>query len=223
MFGDNLLFECLAISFVSILMAILFFFIGIILDPVMRAKILRMLTKRNYTLLCIVSEDGKGIKTRLVNPENGSITVGNKIWILDKNYIYRQDKSNDGFLLGGENVRYTEGVPCVFVSERDVKPLPIGKWEHETSPEAVGSILNAWIINQYAKGMAKIRTAQLLAIVSILLILVNCLIGYVTYGQCSNSYDLEVQNRDTIAQLLNTTTQIVSNPSCQRGIPNVGG
>ena len=193
------------------------FVVGRFLDPVWKAKQLRKLLKKNFILLGIVSEDGKTIDMKVVNPEGGVIKVEDKFWIMDKGRIYRKDKPEAGFFIGGNQTKYEEGVPTIYVSSRDIKPIDFIKTESKVKPEAIGSLLMAWVANQSAKGLFKDKKMQIILLITAFSLLASVACALLIFSALEDISEINAK-LDQIKQ-----NQRVSIPSSNDGgviLPN---
>jgi hypothetical protein len=169
-------------SFGMLFLGLFAFFVGRILDTHFRAKIMRTLTKKDFGILGIASQDRKNIRKVVVNFEHSIIKLGNQVWVINSGRIYRQEKPETGFSfqnargeLSVDTFRYEEGVPILYVDITNLKPLNFYPQETgKVPPEELGSFLSSWIANQIAKGMnviAEYKTFLLIIIVLLIVVL----------------------------------------------------
>lgn len=163
-----------------LLIGLLTFFLGRILDTHFRAKIMRTITKKDYGILGIASQDRKNIKKVVVNFEHSVIKLGSSVWVIQSGRIYRQEKPETGFSFVNskgeimvDTFRYEEGVPILYVDITNLKPLNFYPQETgKVPPEELGSFLSSWIANQIAKGMNVINEYRTFLIIIIVLAIV---------------------------------------------------
>jgi len=169
-------------GFSMVVLALVFFLLGRIADTHFRAKVMRMITKKDYGILGIASQDRKNIRKIVVNFEKSVIKLGSQVWVIQSGRIYRQEKPETGFSfqnskgeLSVDTFRYEEGIPILYVDITNLKPLNFYPQETgKVPPEELGSFLSSWIANQIAKGMnviAEYKTFLLIIIVLAILIL----------------------------------------------------
>lgn len=165
-----------------LIVGLLTFFLGRVLDTHFRAKMLRMITKKDYGILGIASQDRKNIKKVVVNFEKSVVKLGTSVWVIQSGRIYRQEKPETGFSFVNskgeilvDTFRYEEGLPILYVDITNLKPLNFYPVEGgKVPPEELGSFLSSWIANQIAKGMnviAEYKTFLLIIIVLAIVIL----------------------------------------------------
>lgn len=169
-------------GFSMVVLALVFFLLGRISDTHFRAKLMRTLTKKDYGILGIASQDRKNIRKVVVNFEKSVIKLGSQVWVIQSGRIYRQEKPETGFSfqnskgeLSVDTFRYEEGIPILYVDITNLKPLNFYPQETgKVPPEELGSFLSSWIANQIAKGMnviAEYKTFLLIIIVLAIVII----------------------------------------------------
>ena len=172
----------IVLSFGALCLALLMFIVGRVLDTHFRAKLMRTITKKDYGILGVASQDRKNIRKIVVNFEHSVIKLGSQVWVIQSGRIYRQEKPETGFSFQNKNgeisvdtFRYEEGVPILYVDITNLKPLDFYPQETgKVPPEELGSFLSSWVANQIAKGMNVIneyRTFLIIIIVLAILIL----------------------------------------------------
>ena len=158
-------------------------FIGKLLDVTFRAKLMRNLTKREWGVLAIASPDNKTVRAITVNFSGDIINVGGKIWVIEKEKVYRFDKPERGFRLDREDLprRWFDGVPYVFVNESSFLPIDIMGTVGSTRPEEISSVFLAYVNNQLAKGFASFKMHQTILIIAAVLALVGAVMGLMVF------------------------------------------
>ena len=200
-------------SFGMLFLGLFAFIIGRIMDTHYRAKLMRMITKKDYGILGIASQDRKNIRKIVVNYENSIIKLGSQVWVIQSGRIYRQEKPETGFSfqnskgeISVDTFRYEEGVPILYVDITNLKPLNFYPQDSgKVPPEELGSFLSSWIANQIAKGMnviAEYKTFLLIIIVLAILILMLDVYILMKLGDITN-----------LPALKATTTTIMQNGS----------
>ena len=174
-----------------LIIGMLTFILGRLLDTHFRAKVMRIVTKRDYGILAIASQDRKNIRKVVVNFEHSVIKLGNDVWVIQSGRIYRQEKPETGFSfqnsrgeISVDTFRYEEGIPILYVDITNLKPLNFYPQETgKVPPEELGSFLSSWIANQIAKGMNVINEYRTFLIIIIVLnIVLLCVLAYVLMG-----------------------------------------
>lgn len=186
-------------------------------DILWRARMLRKLRKKDYGILNIVSRDGKTIRSVVVNFEEDAINVGDNIWIIAKSRIYRKSDESMGFSLkkGKSPVRWTEGVPTLFVDMDNVKPLIFEGEESTIKPDEVGANLMAWVNNVIMKKKHALPSQdKFMKIILIAVILVGG-IAFLVYTQqaeilevCKAAQTAAVSSEVSIGEVINGTQVI---------------
>ena len=158
-------------------------FVGKFLDVTFRAKLFRMITKKEWGILAIASPDNKTVRAIVVNYSGDIINVQGKIWVIEKDKVYRFDKPERGFRLDREDLprRWFDGIPYVFVNEASFLPIDITGSVGSTRPEEISSVFLAWVNNQLAKGFASFKMHQTLLIITAVLALVGAIFGLMVY------------------------------------------
>lgn len=177
-------------------MTVIFLIVGLtvgkILDPFFRAKILRMLLKKNFGILAILSPDVKNINMVVVDFGKDVIQYKGKIWIILKDRIYRHDKPERGLNLTRTDlpIRWTEGIPVMYVNETTYSPIDLTGQVGEVRPEEINSVFSSWINNQLAKALAKIlstfKNQQQILILCAVLCLIAAGVSYVCLQNTNN-------------------------------------
>jgi hypothetical protein len=174
-----------------LIIGMLTFILGRLLDTHFRAKVMRIVTKRDYGILAIASQDRKNIRKVVVNFEHSVIKLGNDVWVIQSGRIYRQEKPETGFSfqnargeISVDTFRYEEGIPILYVDITNLKPLSFYPQETgKVPPEELGSFLSSWIANQIAKGMNVINEYRTFLIIIIVLnIVLLCVLAYILMG-----------------------------------------
>ena len=160
-------------------------FAGKYMDVCFRAKIFRLITKREWGVLAIASPDNKQLTEIVVNFGGDVIKHRGRVWVIEQNKIFRMDKPERGFRLDREDLpkRWIDGIPYIFVSETSFLPIDITGTIGATRPEEVASVFLAWVNNQLAKGFASIKFQQTLLIVAVVLSLLSAIMGYMAWSK----------------------------------------
>jgi len=200
-----------AVMIVSMVFGFLIFlplgiFVGwLVLDPYQRAKVLRFLTKRNYGIVNIVSR-GKEIKSIIKNFDEDVIKIGEAVWVIEPNKIYRLDKSDNVVVIDPKTIHYIGGVPTLFISLDNARPLSFFEEPSKIKPEELGATLSGWVYNQMAKALFFKRTMEIIFIGLIILIIISIYFGYNAYNEIQQLKEM-VKNLPT-QTITNATLEI---------------
>jgi len=170
--------EIIIVSIAIVGFCALAFLAGKFQDILWRTKTYRKYLKRNFTIIERVSKDGKTRIQRMADMDNDVFSVGMFMWLIKKGRIYRKDKEECGFTPVRANISWEEGVPIITVDEDSIKPLDFYKEESTIRPEELGSTLNAWVMNQLAKGFAAIKNQDLWIKLIAVGVLINLLMTF---------------------------------------------
>lgn len=153
-------------------LGMLFFLMGKIGDITFKAKILRMLFRRNYIILHVVSKDTRTIVQKLVNADKDTVEVDGNLWIVEKGHIYRENKEERGFFIKRSPLKWTESIPSIFVDGDNIKPIDFYEEEGTIKPDELSAVLSSWVSNQLAKGFRINQQQQTLILVTLVLVLI---------------------------------------------------
>ena len=192
--------------------------IGKLMDCVFRAKMLRAITRREWGILAISSPDNKTVRAITVNFSGDIVNVQGKIWVIEKEKVYRYDKPERGFRLDREDLprRWFDGVPYVFVNEASFLPIDITGSVGATRPEEISSVFLAWVNNQLAKGFASFKMHQTLLLITCVLSLVGAIFGLMCFQKIG---DLQTAQSAMDAKL----SVLTSGNSMTQGTTAAGG
>jgi len=154
------------------------------LDPVMRCKILRKTSKRNYGIVNFVGK-GRRIVSKIKNFDYGLIWQKNSCWALTKGRIYQLTKdgnaANEGKHIDPDSVvTLVDTIPVIFVDMDSFEPLKILQGSEPVYPDEIGPALKAWDDNQKAKRIATKKTADILMYVAIIASVAAVVICFLT-------------------------------------------
>jgi len=136
---------------------LLFLPVGMVLgwimtSPVMRAKVKRRLTGKNYGIVNIVSK-GKRITSRIANLDNDLLFIGENLWVIYKQKVYTVDNDNVVAPINPEHVNVISGdVPTIFLSLDTMIPLSFSEEKTSVIPQQLAASILAYIENQVRKG-----------------------------------------------------------------------
>ena len=157
----------------------------LLLDPIMRCKILRKVTKgkKNFGIVMFVGKANK-IVMKIKNFDEDLIWIGTKCWVLAKGKI--KEITNDGSVINeGKEIDATkmvalsETIPVMFIDLTSMEPLSFREEGREkVSPEEIGSFMKSWVDNQMAKIMFLKKTLDIYFIIVIMSCLVAAYFGY---------------------------------------------
>lgn len=193
-------------------------------DPVFQCKARRLLTKKEWMLIIVRNKDGKSLFMFAMLPDNSTIKQkgSEEIWIAKKDRVYRFDKMEAGFKLNKDDMKFTEGVPCLIIDHDSVKPARFA--DEVNSDENTGIPpfeLGVWNANYIANEIAKDREVFKKLTGIIIAILVLALVGLAVSG-FGTAQDIDMKT--ALAQCINTT---INNTMCvakaQPGFVPAGG
>lgn len=203
-------------SIIILMGMMLFFPCGIIagwmfLDPVMRCKILRKTSKRNYGIVGFV---GKGMKAvlKIKNFDDGLIWRDKACWVITKDKIIQITKdgnaltSTERTIDADSIITLVDTVPMIFVDLDSMEPLMLHtKGREPVYPLEIGATMKAWEDNQRAKMMALRKTQDILLYIAII-----CAAGAIVVGFL-NLQKIEAMGKDMVilkTMLANVTSTI---------------
>jgi len=202
-YKDNVAVMLVAMIFGFIIFLPVGIFVGwLFLDTYQRAKVLRTLFKKNYGIVNIVSR-GKEIKSIIKNFDRDVIKIGEAVWVIEPNKIYRLEKSDEVKVIDPSQIHYINGVPTLFISLDNARPLTFFEEESKIKPEEIGATLSGWVYNQLAKALFFKRTMEIIFIILIILSIVSIYFGYTTYNQIQQLTEM-VKNISTSPTLNQT-------------------
>ena len=186
-----------------------------VLDPFMRCRVLRRMTRKNLGVVCFVSK-GKRIIAHVKNFDDSLIWVKNKCWAIRRNKIYEIDKF--GEKIGeGENIEpedlviMTETVPMIFFDVDNMMPLSLHETNiEEVAPDELGPALKGWVDNQQAKLLFMKRTMEMFYMI-IMIVTIGCL--FLTYQNYNKLDDMTKQLSAIQAKLASLTPAVPSTPA----------
>lgn len=128
-------------------------------DPVMRCKVLRKMSKRNYGIVQFVGHGGK-LFPKIKNFDDSLIWRDKECWVLADSRVYQMTKDGNAINRGKEIdskniITYVDTVPVLFLDMHSMAPMRLSN-EEDTAvyPVEIGSNLKAWVDNQRAKMLA---------------------------------------------------------------------
>ena len=160
----------------------------VILDPVMRCKVMRKVTRQNYGVVNFVGKGNK-IISKIKNFDYSLIWRTNDCWVLTRDRIYQNTKdgnaANDGNMIDPESVTtLVETVPVIFVDMDSMEPLSIhAKDRIAVYPSEIGPALKAWMDNQRAKMMGAKKATDMLMYIVIIVAIAAVGVSFMTYSK----------------------------------------
>lgn len=156
------------------------------LDPYVRCKVIRKVTRRNYGIVNFVGK-GQKLISKIKNFEQALVWKKNEVWIITEEFVYQLSKDGDSIVeqgrLAPENiVTLIDTVPVLFIDVDSMQPLSLARDRREgINPLELGSTLKAWVDNQLAKAMFLKKSYN----AYFLIIIIACIgaigFGYVNY------------------------------------------
>lgn len=153
-----------------------------VLDPYVRCKILRKMTRKNYGIINFVGK-GQKVISKIKNFEQALIWKKNEVWIISEEFIYQLSKDGDSIVEKGKIkpesiVTLIDTIPVVFVDVDSMQPLSLARDRREgINPLELGATLKAWVDNQLAKAMFLKSTYNIYFV-----IIIGCAIGAILFG-----------------------------------------
>jgi len=144
-----------------------------LLDPYVRAKILRKITHRNWGIINFVGK-GQKIFSKIKNFDDALVWKKNEVWIITREHVYQITKDGDAIVrkdkIDSESiVTLIDTVPVLFVDLDSMQPLSLARDRREgINPLELGSTLKAWVDNQLAKAMFLKKTMDIYFIIIII-------------------------------------------------------
>jgi len=142
----------------------------LLFDPVMRCKVLRKVSKRNYGVVEFVGQ-GTKLFPKIKNFDDSLIWRNNECWVLAKSRVYQRTKDgnaiNKGKEIDSENIiTYVDTVPVMFLDMKSMAPMRLtNEGDSNVYPVEIGSSLKAWVDNQRAKMMAVKKMEDMMMII----------------------------------------------------------
>jgi hypothetical protein len=183
------------------------FFGWVLIDPFMRCKVLRKVTRRNYGIANFISKGNKMI-SRIKNFDGDLIWIKNKVWAVTDGGVYEFDKYGDGIIHGGEidpksTVTVTDTVPVIFIDIDSMEPLSFQRSGREKIyPEELGATLKGWIDNQMGKAALLRKSLDTYFIILILSAMAAAALSYLCYDELTRM-SLELESiKSTVNEIL---------------------
>jgi len=145
---------------------------AILIDTYLRCKLLRIMTKKNYGIIHIVSK-GQRIVTMIKDLDESIIMKGEAIWGISKGYIYNINKKNHKLPLLPKHINYMSNVPTLYLDYETMKPLSFHSEKTEISPKQLGSSLVGWAMVQKKKAIRQQKQVNIMYLIIMILIIVN--------------------------------------------------
>lgn len=181
----------------------------VMFDPVMRCKILRKMSKRNYGLVNFVGK-GRKMVSKIKNFDYGLIWKEKECWVLTKDKIYQLTKdgnaANEGKHIDPDSVvTLVDTVPVIFVDMDSMEPLSIIQKDRiPVYPGEIGPSMKAWMDNQRAKMLATKTAMNIFMVIAI----VACIGAIVVSFLTMNKVDEMAKTLETMQGQLSQLTQI---------------
>ncbi len=169
---NNAMFALLIIIGATTFMPIGMIMGWLMFDPVMRCKVLRKVTKRNYGVVQFVGHGSK-MFPKIKNFDYSLIWRNNECWVMAESRVYQMSKDgnaiNDGKQIDEKNiVTYVDTVPVLFLDTHSMAPMRLSlDGDSSVYPVEIGSSLKAWVDNQRAKMMAIKKMEDMMMIILI--------------------------------------------------------
>ena len=179
--------------------------IGMLLaDKYMRCRVYRLLTRRNYTIVNLVQQDGRNIASLLKNLDDDTLIQGNALWSLKNGTVFNEtDVLDEAGLPTGEkktvsyslndlnHIKTHGGVPEIFLNYDTFEPLDF--FERKDAPKAkpreVGRLAQGYILTEMLKLLNWKRNIQLLLLAAVVFSLISAYFGYANGQNLGNKID----------------------------------
>lgn len=205
-----------------LLLLVLSFLAGMLLNPYARVKMRRQFLKQDYGIAKLLSKDGRAFQTRIINLGEASFELGDNIWFSKKGYVYRENHEDEGFFLKKISRHTEEGLPCVYLDSTSLKPISLHVPETKQTPNEMSAWLRTNSQIQVAKGLVGDKKKEQIMIATLAVCILLGLGMFVLYGVAGSSAEnaeICVQNTAQIKEMLTTVHGI----SYQNGTLVFGG
>lgn len=198
------------ITVIMLVGAMMFIPVGMIvgwvmLDPVMRCKILRKVSKNNYGIVNFVGK-GKRMVSKIKNFDYGLIWQGDLCWVLTRDKVYQMTKDgnacNEGNKIDPDSVvTLVDTVPVVFVDMDSMEPLSIVQKDRTpVYPSEIGPSCKAWMDIQRAKLLSHKKTMDILLIIAIVAAIGAVVVGVLTMNKVEELTKVVQAIQNSLAQ-----------------------
>lgn len=160
----------------------------LLFDPVMRCKVLRKVSRKNYGIVNFVGHGNKAFP-KIKNFDQSLIWKQNECWVIAQSRVYQMTKDGNAINKGKEIdadsvLTYVDTVPVIFIDMHSMEPITISK-EGRTAvyPGEIGSALKAWVDNQRAKMMAVKKMTDTMLMVAVVACIGAVIVSFVTMGK----------------------------------------
>jgi hypothetical protein len=177
--------EELQLYFYGFIFILIFFFIGYLLDPIKRARILRTITGRNYGVVVIRGKGGQTVyKVHDFNKPTFEHGKGDS----KKTYSIIEESEDKVY------VDHAGNVPIIYFGINETIPYTLLQGStKKIPPENVESIIMLIKARSEAKAQLSLKTIQLLIIICAALTAVTLLLVFLTYKDVGATRDLVMQ------------------------------
>lgn len=180
------------------------------LDPYVRCKILRRMSKKNYGIVQFVGKGNKMV-SKIKNFDDALIWKKNNVWVITREHIYQLTKNADAIVeknvIEPENiVSLIETVPMMFVDLDSMQPLSLARDRREgINPLELGATLKAWVDNQLAKAMFLKKTMDMYMLIILIVSVISVGLAYINMNKLD---ELATQLKLISSQLANVTANL---------------
>lgn len=148
---------------------------AIFIDTYLRCRFLRIVTKKNYGVVHIVSK-GQRIVTLIKDLDESIIMRGDAIWGISKGYIYNISKKNLKLPILPKHIHYISNVPTIYLDYETMKPLSFHSEKTTISPKQLGSSLVGWAMVQKKKAIRQQKQINYMYLIIAILIVINMIL-----------------------------------------------
>lgn len=188
-------------------------------DVYFRCKAYRVLLRKDYGVIHLISRDGQNMSALIKNFENDLIETANNLWTINsgKIYVYKgereekniaaikadfqegltqiKNKEKTEYELRKDQVKFISGIPVIFMSYDTAEPLDFFKENTSVPSKPLAKMVQAWVITKEAELLKLQRNIKVAAVVMILAM------GFSAYYSYQNHVDMEdAKKRDITLQ-----------------------
>lgn len=150
-----------------------------LIDTYLRAKFLRLVTKKNYGIVHIVSK-GNYISTMVKDLDQSLIQKGEAIWGISKDCVINLNKK-ESHKITDEHIKYYSNVPVIYLDYESMKPLSFIQDKTDISPKQIGSSLLGWAMVQKKKAIRMQKQINYMYLIIAVLIGINIYLTFMVY------------------------------------------
>lgn len=143
------------------------------LNPDIRCLMMRRMRGKNYGIVHFVHRGGQRMVTRIKDFDYDVIIQDTKMWILQNDGIYYQDKARNMMLHAKIDSKHIKtmpaNIPVLYLDSDTMIPLTFHSVMSKSNPQQVGSTILGYIYNQLAKALFMKKGLQIFFILVLVL------------------------------------------------------